>query len=119
MIRLSVNDFERIGMGMMGHDKDISEKRMKCRFNSCFGLEPELCKFIWDELVASKWIRNSSKPKHLFSYLYFLKVYATEENNASYVGSDEKTFRKLVWLDAEGMSKLDVKFVSNLGSNYR
>ena len=30
-------------MDVMGYDKDISEKRMKRWFNSCFGLEPELC----------------------------------------------------------------------------
>ena len=50
--------------------------------------------------------------KHLLWTLHFLKVYSLEENNTGRVGVSEKTFRKLVWIYAEGISNLNKEIVS-------
>jgi len=112
MIRFSVKDFEKIGMGVIGFQGNMTNKRMKRRFNSSFGLEPELCKVVWDALIESSYVGSNPRPKHFFWTLHFLKVYATEENNASHVGADEKTFRKWVWFYAECIANLERNVVS-------
>ena len=50
--------------------------------------------------------------RSIFLTIHFLKVYATEENNASHVGADEKTFRKWVWFYAECIANLERNVVS-------
>ena len=92
-----------------------SEKTMQRQFRSWFGLGPKLCLVVWNKLIASSCFECTSanpNPKHLLWTLHFLKVYSSEENNAGRVGVSEKTFRKWVWIYAEGISNLDKEIIS-------
>ena len=71
MIRFSVIDFEKIGIGVMGFQGNMSKKRMKRRFNSSFGLEPELCKVVWDALIEGGYISSNPRPKPFFGPFTF------------------------------------------------
>ena len=113
MTRFSVKDFEKKnGIGVIGFQGNMTKKRMKHRLNSSFGLEPELCKVVWDERIESGYVGPNPRPKHFFFTIHFEKVYATEENNASHVGGDKKAFRKLVWFNDEGIANLEGNVVS-------
>jgi len=60
------------------------------RFLSCFGISPNVCSCLW--MLVRPLLPDGATPLHLLWALFFLKVYGTEEHNASVAGCDEKTF---------------------------
>jgi hypothetical protein len=79
-------------------------------------LKPELVSIVWRELAISGYLQHAGqkpKPEHLLWCLLFLNNYNynIEELNSSLVGACEKMFREKAWLYAEGIAKLDAKFV--------
>jgi hypothetical protein len=111
----SVQEFETLGLTIIGRDRNSAPRARKRRFVAHFGIELRLVAIVWRELMQNGWIRQhagrSPQPKHLPWCLLFLKNYGVEETHAARVGCDEKTFRKWAWLYAEAVAKLDRKFI--------
>lgn len=106
--------FEDLGMSLVGREKTTATHTKGRRFKAFFHQSPVMCSYGWRHLVESGWLDsiNRPEPKHYLWTMMFLKLYGTEEVNASRVGCDEKTFRKWVWFYAEGIANLDKVFVS-------
>jgi hypothetical protein len=68
------------------------------RFQSLFGVGPEVCDHIWHHLSSYSWKPLRMRPKHLLWTLMFLKVYSSELVLSVMVRASRKTFRKWVWL---------------------
>lgn len=111
----SVQEFETLGLTIIGRGRNSSRRARKRRFVAHYGIEPRLVALVWRELMEDGWIVRCAgrcpHPKHLLWSLLFLKIYGVEEVHAARVGCDEKTFRKWAWLYAEAVAKLDRKFV--------
>jgi hypothetical protein len=69
--------------------------RNRC-FHACFGETFSICAALWS--LCLPFLPTGTLPIHLLWVLYFLKVYTTENHNASVAGVDEKTFRKWTWI---------------------
>jgi hypothetical protein len=69
--------------------------RNRC-FHACFGVSSSVCAALWSLCIP--FLPPGTLPIHLLWALYFLKVYTTENHNASVAGIDETTFRKWTWI---------------------
>ena len=65
------------------------------RFRSMFGVSTTVCALTWNLIGREK--PRGSRPIHLLWALLFLNGYASETQNSSLAGVDEKTFRKWAW----------------------
>lgn len=76
-----------------------NERNLK-RFKCLFGVSPWLVSIIWKRVFCENppVTEVTLRPIHLLWSLLFLKTYASETLIASYIGKDEKTFRKYNWL---------------------
>lgn len=79
------------------------------RFHSSFGTSTEICSKIWNMINPQ---RRGCLPEHLMWALLFLRVAGTESVLSSYVGVDEKTWRKWVLYFVGCISQLKDKVVS-------
>ncbi len=82
------------------------------RYKALFGVTPLVASVIWSLSEHSR--RHDSSPRHLLWGLMFLKVYATEHVHATFVGIDEKTFRKWCWIWVGIISELTVVCISHI-----
>jgi hypothetical protein len=117
MVNLAPPDeFECVGLNIMGRRNAYTTETSRRRFASWFGTEPLVCSILWKKLVHSGWFDHAgmrgTDPKHLLWTLLFLKCYATESVNSAIVGVDEKTYRKWIWFYMEGMTQLHTHIVS-------
>ena len=80
------------------------------RFRSAFGINPLICRHVWNLIANSPKSINvpTARPKHLLWALLFLKQYNSTELNAAITGADKKTFRKWTWIFVTLMSDLKV-----------
>jgi hypothetical protein len=69
--------------------------RNRC-FRACFGVSSSVCASLWS--LCLPFLSPGTLPIRLLWALYFLKVYATENHNASVADVDEKTFQKWTWI---------------------
>lgn len=67
-------------------------------FRSFFGIDQVTCAYVWSLIHSSVSTSDSIGPKHLLWALYFLRVYAVEDINASMCKTTRKTFREKVWI---------------------
>ncbi len=87
--------FVAIGAAMLGRAPDLSVVDGSQRFRALFGTSPSVfCRF-WQMFVRRR--PENSKPYHMLWAIIFLKVYASEHDNAALAGLDEKTSRKCQW----------------------
>jgi hypothetical protein len=106
--------FEELGFSIIRRTPVGSNNTKDRRFTSHFGLKPELVSVVWSELVNSGWLQYAGrkpKPEHLLWCLLFLNTYGVEEINAARVEASERSFHEWAWFYAEGIAKLDTKFV--------
>jgi hypothetical protein len=111
----SGEEFEQLGLSIMGRAPNGSNNTKERRFFSHFGLKAGLVSIVWRELAESNWLQlagRKAKPEHLLWCLLFLNNYSVEEVNAAFVHTSERTFREKVWFYAEGIVQLDRKLVS-------
>ena len=91
----------------------LSPQVAQDRFIGNFGTMPVIVAVLWR--LLKPWVRRQRgycKPWHLLWTLMFMKTYGTEKHLASFVGADEKTWRKWVWYMLEGIHNLSPKVVS-------
>lgn len=93
---------------------DIHCKTDLRRFVALFGVSSSSATILWNRLGNCP--INGGAPKHLLWALMFVKIYATENVNATLLKTDEKTFRKWTWVFLKMLS--DIKVVSNLNIFY-
>ena len=66
------------------------------------------CALLWNKLYQSSTDNLAGwKPEYLLNALFFLKVYASEEVNATVAHMDEKTLRKWNWIVIKAISDLN------------
>jgi len=82
------------------------------RFKAFFGVKAERASDAWSLLLNYNLLPPKAEPEHLLWALLFLKLYATEEINASLVGHDPDTVRKWTWLMVKALHDLSKKLVS-------
>lgn len=83
-------------------------------FSSHFGVQPKICKLIWDLLRLNDLMPNRGLPQHLLWALLFLKQYTNEKSLASLAGvGSVKTYKKWVWRFVRGISALKRIVVSS------
>ena len=95
---MSTSQFWRLGNQLTCHDDSRSTEIGRQRFREFFGIPPELCSIVWNELYNSDAIPVFGQPHHLLWALLFLKRYFTEHVMSAVIGHDEKTIRKWVWI---------------------
>jgi len=71
-----------------------SIERENRRFKAFFGVKAERVSEVWSLLIGYKLLPPKAEPEHLLWVLLFLKLYATEDVNASLLGRDPDTIRK-------------------------
>lgn len=112
----SADEFEALGLDMIGCKKRGSSKSRSRRFKAHFGAEPDVIVTIWNLLHKTRWLFfagvRGPKPVHLLWALLLLRKYGTEETMAAIAGVSERTFRKWAWFYADGISRLDGIVVS-------
>lgn len=102
---LSSDDFFKLGLSIIKRNNKYGSISRR-RFRALFGVDSIICAQIW-KLIYSK-LPNGASPMHLMWTFMFLKAYNTEEVNSSFVGIDEKTYRKWVWICIDCIAKLRV-----------
>ena len=95
-----------------GGGRRRSKETESRRFKAFFGVKAERASEVWSLLIGYKLLPPKSEPEHLLWALLFLKLYATEDVNASLVGHDPDTVRKWTWLMVEALHDLSKKLVS-------
>ena len=105
-----IRSFHVIGMALINRSGGGSNATQHRRFLSFYGASSRVCHQLWHLLLKAKIIAEfpALMQEHLLWALFFLKVYGTENVQASIVGADEKTYRKWIWIVIEWMSNLDV-----------
>lgn len=96
--------FWRLGCDIMKCSYGISKSVGMRRFKANFGVSPNVCHKLWQELVKP----NNPEPNHLMWTLKFLKTYPTENVLATILERDEKTLRKYIWLYVTCLAELNV-----------
>ena len=76
------------------------------RFKAVFGTDPLICAILWEMTLQRGPLPRGAKRCHLLWALLFLHGCDTESRNASFVGCDEKTFRKWQWILVERVAEL-------------
>jgi hypothetical protein len=115
MNHVSVHEFLRVGMCIMGRHAHNANETVRRRFVAWFGTDALTCSVLWEKLSIFGWLHfagsRGTHPKHLLWALMFLKCYATEAVHAANVGVDEKTYRKWVWFYLEGITSIQKHIV--------
>ena len=70
-------------------------------FSACFGLSPNLCVHVWDEIEDA--LPSAMMISHLLWVLLFLKVYGMEDTMAVMVQTTQKTYMKWARIIIEEM----------------
>ena len=112
---ISPSMFLQLGSELKG--KKISTEAVnKRRFKSWYGIDWKLMNVVWYLLRSIGWMKQlkhrKPNPIHLLWALSFLKGYKKEEDHASDVGKEAKTFRKWTWFYVEGIAALVPRVVS-------
>ena len=95
------------------HNPQASLATQDRRFRSFFGTTWHICAILWNHLTHTLVADHKYvKPIHLLWALLFLKLYKTKAIHATIAGTDERTFRKWVWIVLEYISYLEVDVVS-------
>ena len=81
------------------------------RFKAFFGMKPVRVHEAWVFLIYYRLVPNGGKPEHLLWALLFLRLYGTEEVNASLIGADPDTIRKWGWDFVKALHDLSKKLV--------
>lgn len=89
--------FFRLGLEIVNPAKTKTLRHRRRVFVSHFQASPKVCSILWSRCYLSLQKYNPLK-KHLLWCLLFMKVYSSEMVLANKVGTDEKTFRKRVWI---------------------
>lgn len=101
--------FYDLGHQFTDHFSHLSPKQGLRRFKTFYGVSPKICCILWTLLETRD--PESCEPKHLFWTLHFLKQYHTETVNRAIFKTDEKTFRKYVWLLIDLLADLEVVII--------
>ena len=111
---VSANEFAVLGSDLI--TAGVGTKKHQHRFRAAFGIPPRLVAILWKDIARGGFLNHlgprSLKPIHLLWTLLFLKCYHKEGINASFVGCDEKTFRKWTWFYSKCAADLDKQYVS-------
>ena len=88
-------EFRYLAKSMFGRAKQFRQFCNETKFRALFGVTPEICTNIWDEIMDT--VPPGGKPIHLMWALLFLKVYGTGTVNSELTGVTPRTFRKWSW----------------------
>jgi hypothetical protein len=109
--------FYKLGIQMIlknhNSSRSLTQASMKRRYISIFGFEPQVISTTWISIFEG---RRSCLPKHLLWALIFLKGYDCEAKLASFIGADEKTVRKYIWLVLQYITERRMDYVSTISS---
>ena len=126
-------EFDEVGMEMLGREVGGSKVTHDRRFISNFGCLPPTCATLWHRLLTSgheafmvevkSLVSKKSKKRfypncppykacHLLWALHLMMCYPTENQGISIINCDEKTFRKWAWAFIEALSSLKNEVVS-------
>ena len=97
-------DFGVLGDDIFKRAHGLSHVVRIRRFSALFGATPIACNRAWK--MIENYLPPGCLPKHLLWAMIFIKIYATEHVNATITESDEKTFRKWVWIILNSSSNL-------------
>ena len=78
------------------------------RFVASFGVNPHVVAAIWNRIDSKDLAPEGMRVKHLLWSLLFLKTYQPVAHSAPPCGTDEKTYRKWVWIVLEILGNLDL-----------
>jgi hypothetical protein len=111
---ISPETFLDQGRGIYLRGKDIhrihDHHRDIARFRSIFGTVPFICSMLWEMVDPLVTIDPKTRPFHLLWALLLMFSYSTEVQNGSFVGTDDKTFRKWThpWISKISDLSIDV-----------
>lgn len=94
---LSKEDFFALGLELAGHSKwqQYKHERNLERFKEDYGVIPETCCRIWEDLRTSFRLEKKAKPKHFLLAIRFLFKYEDESDLCRFFGiRSKKTVRK-------------------------
>ena len=105
--------FLRLGLEVAGH-KGYNRTTLNLRrFRSEYGVRPDACAEIWNDLLQyTTAVPSSLHPCHLFWFLKFVKQYPTEHQLAGQVHACEETVRFYVWFVGTAVRQLKNRKVS-------
>jgi len=78
------------------------------RFVAFFGVSPRVVAAIWNRLESKDLLPKDMQTKHLLWCLLFLKQYSQQRCMAPWCGTDEKTYRKWVWIVLDVLGEMDL-----------
>ena len=73
------------------------------KFRSMYGCSPEICAILWNIVERQCSIYDNVHPKHLLWALLFLKLYLPIQVAVAFIGCDEKTYQRYVWVVIDGI----------------
>jgi len=94
---MSTEDFETIGLTVIGFNVTKCRETNNRRFRSSFGVSAKVCSLCWD-LLSLENNTITIDYNYLLMALHFLKCYDTESNNAGLFHVHEQTYRKYLWM---------------------
>lgn len=98
--------FWKLGHKFTDHRLHLSPTQGHRRFKTFYGVSPNICSILWGLIEQN--VPETCEPKHLLWGLCFLKQYNNESVNRATFGTDEKTFRKYVWILIDLLAHIDV-----------
>lgn len=111
--KVTADEFLQLGLAMMQRSSSGSSLISDRRFRSHFGVTPDICAHVWDQLLDPTTLPAGASKKHLLWGLMFLMMYAKEAGNSSMAGGvDESTFRRWAWIFVYEVSWLEGEVVS-------
>ena len=109
-MKISAKSFFHIGFHLLERPSHTMTESNIRIFKANFGTAPEIVEIVWSLLSEEeKW-----KPENLLLTFYFMKVYKTENVNATSCHVDEKTFRKWSWNGIDSIADLEEQVVRSL-----
>ena len=106
---LTAFHFEVFGSQVIGNFQ--GKVKQKDSFHANFGVSPNVCKKIFNSIIAS-FDNDSFNPKWLLLTLFFLKVYPTSRVLATLSSRDRSTVMSHIWEVIELIAGLKKKVVS-------
>ena len=76
-------------------------------FNSCYGVSPEICEWLWNQVEV-----KVKKETHLLVTLHFLKCYPTFEVLSATYRISERFCREVVWNTVDALDSCLIVFTS-------
>ena len=83
-------------------------RTLRDRFVAHFGVSPRVVAAIWNRLDDKDLLPWDMETKHLLWCLLFLKQYSQQRCMAPWCGTDEKTYRKWVWIVLDVLGEMDL-----------